>query len=253
MYPERNLLLTIEYDGTYFSGWQRQPNVPTVQGEVEAVLSTLCQKEIQINGAGRTDAGVHAYGQRANFSGQFGIPTDRLAGAANNLLWGRGGHIRIVKAEEVPPDFHARFNAGGKTYLYKISNSREPDIFLRNYRYHVSRPLCLEDMREGAEGLVGTHDFKSFQASGGEERETTVRTIYDLKVTKPEPGEILLSVTGDGFLYNMVRIIAGTLVDIGLGKIPSEKIRDILNSGQRAQAGHTAPPEGLYLAEVYYS
>ncbi len=220
---ERNFLLTIEYDGTGFFGWQRQANVPTVQGTLEKAISAVCGREVLINGTSRTDAGVHAYGQRASFKGEFGIPTDRLALAVNNRLAGgaRGKTevppIRITQVQEMPLDFHARFDAKGKTYVYKIRNSEYTDLFRRNYCYQITAPLDDEAMRLAARQIEGTHDFQSFQSSGGTPRETTVRTIYRLEVLR-SGDEVNLLVTGDGFLYNMVRIITGTLVEVGLGK-----------------------------------
>lgn len=254
---ERNFLLTIEYDGTGFFGWQRQPGIPTVQGTVEKAISAVCGREVQINGTSRTDAGVHAYGQRASFKGEFGIPTDRLALAVNNRLAGsmRGKTevppIRITQVKEMPFDFHARFDAKGKTYLYKIRNSRHTDLFQRNYCYQITEPLDDESMRIAASQVVGTHDFKCFQSSGGTPRETTVRTIYKLEVLRCG-NDVQLVVTGDGFLYNMVRIIAGTLVEVGLGKRKPMSLLSVIKSLDRQNAGHTAPPQGLYLAEVYY-
>ncbi|MCR5481748.1 MAG: tRNA pseudouridine synthase A [Clostridia bacterium] len=298
----RNLLLTIEYDGTEFCGWQRQPDKRTVQGEIERVLSVICAQDIKVNGTSRTDAGVHALGQRASFGGDFGIPTDRIAGAANNLLnggrsAGKAGDVRITEVREMPEEFHARYDAKGKKYIYKIRNAAVPDTFRRNYCYQIARPLDIEKMCSAAEFVRGTHDFKCFQAAGGEEKETTVRTIYDIcifengklltkhaslaarrrflksakRITKkdgillsereisgtlqeefPSEKEIEIHVAGDGFLYNMVRIIVGTLVDVGLGKIEPEDVEKIIEGKDRQAAGHTAPPQGLYLAEVYY-
>ena len=159
--------------------------------------------------------------------------------------------MRIVEAEEKPPEFHARFDARGKTYIYKIRNTQTIDIFQRNYVYHVAEPLDTDAMRQAAKLLAGTHDFKSFEASGSTPREATVRTIYRLELLQNE--DLLeLHVTGDGFLYNMVRILAGTLVDVGRGRICPEQITEILDAKDRQAAGHTAPPFGLYLAKVYY-
>lgn len=256
-HPQRNLLLTIEYDGTGFSGWQRQPDRRTVQGELERVLTSICGREIKIDGTSRTDAGVHAYGQRASFRGEFGIPTDKLAMVANHRMAGgkRGrsalGPIRITQVQEVPMDFHARFNARGKTYIYRLCNSPEQDVFHRNYCYQIGQPLDIEAMKEAAKEIEGTHDFQCFQASGGEERVTTVRTIYKLDI-RPDGKNVDIFVTGDGFLYNMVRIITGTLVEVGLGKMAPDQLAQIIKSGDRQEAGHTAPPQGLYLAKVYY-
>lgn len=256
-YEERNLLLTIEYDGTGFSGWQRQPDRKTVQGELERVLTSVCGREIKIDGTSRTDAGVHAYGQRASFKGEFGIPTDKLAMVVNHRLAGgkRGktasGPIRITQVREMPEDFHARFDAKGKTYIYRLRNSQEADVFCRNYCYRVGQALDLDAMKAAARRIEGTHDFQCFQAAGGEERLTTVRTVY--KVDIRSNGEnIDIFVTGDGFLYNMVRIITGTLVEVGLGKKEPESVEGMIKSRDRQTAGHTAPPQGLYLAQVYY-
>ena len=202
----RNILLTLEYDGTGFHGWQRQPAARTVQGELERVLSILCGCDIAVNGTSRTDAGVHALGQRASFSGDFTKPAER---------------------------------------------SGDTDIFRRNYCWQIDRCLDAEAMSKAAGHIAGTHDFACFQASGGQERETTVRTIYSLDVCRNDE-EIEISVTGDGFLYNMVRIITGTLVEVGKGRMAPEYIEEIISSKDRTKAGPTAPPQGLYLAEVYY-
>lgn len=254
---KKNILLTIEYDGSEFCGWQIQPNVRTAQGELEKVLSKLCNEQISVNGTSRTDAGVHALGQRASFRGDFGIPTERIALAANNLLSGgmnalnRVGDIRIVRAEEVPWDFHARFNAKGKMYRYVIRNTDEVDIFRRNYCYQIRELLDLESMKKAAKYILGTHDFQCFQAAGGQKRETTVRTVYSLDISK-DGDNIQIDIKGDGFLYNMVRIIVGTLVEVGEKKISPEEIKKIIESKDRQNAGHTAPAAGLYLMEVYY-
>ena len=253
----KNILLTIEYDGTDFKGWQRQPEVRTVQGELERVLSYACKEEITINGTSRTDAGVHALGQRATFNMTSGLPVDKLPKVVNNLLCGGMhslhpvGDVRIVEAREVDSDFHARFDSKGKTYIYKIYNSRRKDPFHRNGCYFVDKELNVEAMQQAAKHIVGTHDFKCFQAAGGEEKETTVRTIYSLDV-KREGENVVIEVAGDGFLYNMVRIITGTLVEVGLGKKKPEDLAAIIDSKDRRKAGHTAPAEGLYLVEVYY-
>ena len=254
---ERNILLTIEYDGSCFSGWQRQPQVRTVQGELERVLSRVCNTEIKINGTSRTDAGVHALGQRASFKGTFGIPTPKLMLAANNLLAGgmhnrKGvGDVRILSAEEKEDGFHARFDSKGKTYRYIIRNAPDVDIFRRNYCYQIRQPLDTEAMKEAAGFIEGTHDFKCFQAAGGQERETTVRTIHSIDIYRQED-DVIIEVTGDGFLYNMVRIIVGTLTEVGLGKRKAQELPKIIESRDRQNAGHTAPADGLYLVEIYY-
>ena len=261
----RTILLTIAYDGTDFYGWQVQPDRPTVQGEIEKALRRVTGQEISISGTGRTDRGVHAYGQCATFRIGDGIPTDRIAYALNNSL---PGGIRIVSAEEKPDGFHARFDAKGKTYRYRLllDAPREADaplLFLKDYVYPVKQPLDTAAMREAAAAMEGTHDFACFQAAGGEERETTVRTVHRVELTErflaegffPEEQEahvLDIDVTGDGFLYNMVRIMAGTLVDVGSGRISAAEIPAIIDSLDRTKAGHTAPPQGLYLMRVYF-
>lgn len=257
---ERNILLTIEYDGSDFSGWQRQPEALTVQGVVEEALSRAMGREVLINGTSRTDAGVHALGQRASFKGDFGIPTEKIMPVVNSLLAGRSGGIgkmgrvgavRIVNVEEKDADFHARFDSKGKLYRYIVRNSEDVDIFQRKYSYQITDELDVDAMNKAAEYIVGTHDFACFQAAGSNERETTVRTIYSLNV-KRQGDNIVIEVSGDGFLYNMVRIITGTLVEVGLGRRKPKELEYIIESKDRQKAGHTAPPFGLYLVEVYY-
>jgi len=254
---KRNLLLTIEYDGSEFSGWQRQPERRTVQGELEKVLSKVCGVPVQINGTSRTDAGVHALGQRASFKLESGIPTDRIKLAANNILAGgknlasQVGDVRILEVEEKDLEFHARFDSKGKKYRYVIYNGYDQDIFRRKYCYQVSQTLDIEAMKSAAEHIVGTHDFACFQSAGGQERETTVRTVYSLDVFT-NGSDVIIEIAGDGFLYNMVRIITGTLVEVGLGKRNPDELVGIIESTDRTKAGHKAPAEGLYLVEVYY-
>lgn len=267
----KNVLLTIAYDGTDFCGWQKQPGQRSAQGEVERALSIVCARPIRINGTSRTDAGVHAYGQRANFIEDFSIPIEKIPMVANGIFASAAseknrkasGDVAILAAEEVPADFHARFNALGKKYIYRINNSQKPDPFQRNYCYQIGRDLDLDAMKQAVAHLVGTRDFKCFQAAGGKELETTVRTVYSAGISEQgnvksgrtasdSEKNIEFEIIGDGFLYNMVRIIAGTLVDIGLGKKSPDELPEIMDSKDRRLAGHTAPPQGLYLAEVYY-
>ena len=276
---DKNVLLTIAYDGSGFHGWQRQPAQRTVQGHLEKVMSGVFRRQILLNGTSRTDAGVHALGQRATFRAPSGIPTEKIPLVVNNALAGAenaGGYakppVRILKAEDAAEDFHARFNCKGKTYIYRItagtgadSRSKLSLVFDRNYTYHLAERLDVEAMNEASGYLVGTRDFKSFEASGGNPRETTVRTITRGEVYLTEtPGgmknggeegrlqSIEFMVTGDGFLYNMVRIITGTLVEVGRGRRKPEEMKSIILAEKRSAAGHTAPPGGLYLAEVYY-
>ena len=251
----KNILLTIEYDGTGFSGWQRQPGLRTVQGELERVLSILCAQEIRIDGTGRTDAGVHALGQCASFEADFGIPVERIPRAANDLLAPDRlveGDVRILSAEEKEPGFHARHSAVGKTYVYRIFNSKDMPVFLRNYRYHVRKPLAVEAMRRAASRFPGKKDFRSFMTDASAFEGSTEKIIYDARVLE-NGEEIVFSVTGSGFLYNMVRIMTGTLVDVGLGRIAPDEMDGIIASLDRSAAGHTAPPQGLYMKQVYFN
>lgn len=268
---ERNILLTIAYDGSRFHGWQKQAGVPTVQGHLEQTLSRLFDRQIQLSGTSRTDAGVHALGQRASFRTDVNIPIERLARVCNNALCGREegsfalSPVRILEAQEMPQDFHARFDSRGKKYIYRLLPGGIIDIFRRDYVYHVREALDTEAMQAAAQRLVGTHDFKSFESAGGNPRETTVRTIFEARVTEPgragngagadlplREDELWIEISGDGFLYNMVRIITGTLVEIGQGKRAPEEMSRIIEAADRQAAGHTAPPYGLYLAEVFY-
>lgn len=249
----KNVLMTIEYDGTGFSGWQIQPESRTVQGEVQKALKKICGQDIKAEGTSRTDAGVHALGQRASFKGDFGIPVERIARVMNSLL---PGDIKIKEAKEMPLDFHARFDAKGKKYIYRIINCAEKNVFKRNFYYYYDRPLDVNRMRKAASYLVGTHDFASFMAMGSTPQETTVRTLYSYDVEeRTDRGgekEFELTVKGDGFLYNMVRIMTGTIIDAGRGAIEPEEVPEIICAGDRSRAGRTAPARGLYLAEVYY-
>lgn len=261
---EKNILLTIEYDGTGFSGWQRQPGRRTVQGVLEDLLTEIVYggKRVTIDGTSRTDAGVHALGQRATFQADIKMPVENLMKVMNDRLSGRpesrseNEDIRIVGCEEVPDGFHARRSANGKMYRYSIRNAASMPVFFRDQRYLVTKPLDIERMREAAEYIKGTHDFACFQAAGGEPGKTTVRTVTKLDITAKEAEgggtDIDIEIAGDGFLYNMVRIITGTLVEVGEGKTRPEELQEIIDSGNRENAGHTAPPQGLTLVEVYY-
>ena len=261
---EKNVLLTIEYDGTGFSGWQRQPDARTAQGVIEQTLSDIIGEPTTVDGVSRTDAGVHARDQKATFKADLKVPVENLARVMNDRLQGRpesraeNDDIRIVSAEEVPAEFNARHDSKGKTYRYSIRNADSMPVFDRNFRYFVKPELDVGRMREAAEFIKGEHDFVCFQAAGGEPGKTTVRTIWDIKITEQELAgiktgrDIFIDISGDGFLYNMVRIITGTLVEVGLGKRAPEDIKAIIESRDRSQAGHTAPPQGLCLMKVYY-
>ncbi len=252
---EKNILLTIAYDGTGFSGWQRQPHGRTVCGELEGHLSALCGFPVALFGASRTDAGVHARGQAASFSGRMGIPAAGIQRALNNALsqnrLEQTGEIRILSALEKPPGFHARYDAKGKRYTYRIRNAPRTDLFLRHYCYQVTEPLDAEAMDKAAAFLVGEQDFRCFLSAGGNPQKTTVRRIDGCRVERLGE-DVVLTVSGNGFLYHMVRNIAGTLAEIGAGKRPPGEMKRILESRDRARAGPTAPPQGLYLEEVFY-
>lgn len=254
----KNVLIKIEYDGTNFSGWQIQPEVRTVQGEIEHVLKYIAGEDVHIHGTSRTDAGVHALGQCASFEWKSNMPVEKLAevmnrrfGAGGEGRSGAPGDVRIISAEQVSEDFHARYSCKGKTYRYVID--KRGDIFRRNisYQYPGAEDLDIEEMRKAASYIVGTHDFKCFESSGSTPRESTVRTVSDLDIFEDDES-IIIEVTGDGFLYNMVRIIVGTLVEAGAGKRTPGSVRDAIESRDRGKSGFTAPPQGLYLKEIYF-
>lgn len=243
----RNIKLTIEYDGTAYHGWQSQTNAIAVQDIVTAAVNKLTGESCSITGSSRTDTGVHAIGFVGNFFTEAAIPADKFAFALNTIL---PEDITIKKSEEVSRDFHARFSANGKTYRYLIYNSTFPSALLRHRAFHVFYPLDVDAMNRAASHFTGTHDFIAFSAAGGSVK-TTVRTITRAEVVRK--GELIeFTVTGDGFLYNMVRIIAGTLVEVGFGKISPDAISEIIAGLDRRKAGRTAPANGLYLVEVYY-
>ncbi|MCL6476863.1 MAG: tRNA pseudouridine(38-40) synthase TruA [Peptococcaceae bacterium] len=246
----RNIKLTIAYDGTDYHGFQEQKRtgLPTVQEELEKCLSSLAGRRVQVIGAGRTDAGVHARGQVVNFdAGGWDIPTDRITLALNGVL---PKDIVALDAGDVPDGFHARFSAKSKEYRYSVHNSRTPDPFLRRYSYFYPCHLDTGAMAAAAEYLRGRHDFAAFNA-GGTPVKSTVRTLYDIRVVRS--GEMIdLILLGDGFLHHMVRIITGTILEVGRKKYPPEEILEILASGDRTRAGPTAPPQGLCLMKVFY-
>lgn len=252
----KNILLKISYDGSSFSGWQVQPDKRTVQGDLEKALSHVFSREIGIQGTSRTDRGVHGLGQCATFKIDINLPTEKIPMIINNHLRGRSlvaPDLEVISAQEVPEDFHPRFAAVGKRYIYKILQGQKADIFKRNYFYQIDKSLDLSLMEKAAKDLVGKQDFKSFMAAGSNIVDDTVRTIYkaDFYKDKADPNLLTFEIIGDGFLYNMVRIIVGSLVDIGLGKdLPTMKA--IIEGKERRLAGHTAPPGGLYLDQIFF-
>ncbi len=243
----KRILITIEYDGTAYSGWQRQPNQKTVQGEIEEAIFRSIGERVEIFGSGRTDAGVHAFHQTAHFDLKAPVPISKLAEVLNNAL---PYDIAIKNAVEVESDFHARFSIKKKQYQYKIYNSPTKDVFLANRMGWIKKTLDIEKMQEVGKMLVGTHDFHGF-CSANTSVEDFVRTIYDITVEKNEDF-IYVTITGSGFLYNMVRIIVGTLVDYSLGKLTKDDIEKALNQGLRSHSGQTMPAHGLYLKDTFY-
>ncbi len=247
----RNIKLTIAYDGTNYHGFQEQRStgLVTIQEVLEKCLRRLAGREIRVTGAGRTDAGVHARGQVVNFDAAgWNIPAERIVLALNGML---PRDIAALEAEEVGPEFHARYSALAKTYRYTIYNSRIPSPFWRLYSHFVPRPLDVEAMEKAAQKLVGTHDFASFQAAGSPIK-NTVRTLFSADVCREGKELIHLTFRGNGFLYNMVRIMVGTLIEVGLGKRDPDDMEAILAARDRTRAGPTAPPEGLCLERVEY-
>ncbi len=243
----KRILLTIEYDGTGYCGWQKQPNQKTVQGEIEDAILRSIGERVEIFGSGRTDAGVHGLNQTAHFDLKAPVPISKMAEVLNNAL---PSDISIKKAVIVDDDFHARFSIKKKQYLYKIYNSKDKDVFLANRAAWIKKELDIDKMREAAQMLVGTHDFHGY-CSANTSVENFVRTIYEINLEKVDDF-ILISVTGSGFLYNMVRIIVGTLVDYALDKISKEDIETALSQGLRCHSGQTMPACGLYLKETFY-
>lgn len=243
----KRILLTLEYDGTNYSGWQRQYNGLAVQQVLEEALSAACREKIAVTGASRTDAGVHALGQAAHFDTNCGIPPEKFPFVLNTML---PPDIRVHTGRQVPPDFHARFMTGGKRYTYRIINSRHGSALKRNTHVHVPVPLDEAAMDRAAETLLGEHDFAAFQASGGTAK-TTVRTIRAVSLVR-QGDEIILTIEGNAFLYNMVRIIAGTLIEIGLHKRGEDAFQEAFCTLNRLSLGVTAPPHGLELTEVFY-
>lgn len=241
------VFLKIAYDGTLYHGWQSQDGQRTVQGTIEECLLALTKSQIELIGASRTDAGVHALGNVAVFDTDFSIPADRYSYALNDML---PGDIRILESSEVSPSFNPRFDAIKKTYEYRVYNGPVLLPTERLYAYHYRGNIDVDPMNDGAKCLLGEHDFTSLSSVHAQVK-TKVRTIYDCSVKK-ERDFIILTITGNGFLYNMVRIIAGTLLEVGIGRLSSSDIFSIIEAKDRAKAGRTLPPEGLKLVEIEY-
>ena len=244
---QKRILLTVSYDGTAYVGWQYQDNGPSIQDEIEQALQKALGTFVRVTGASRTDAGVHALGQRAHFDTCSSIPPEKYPFVLNRYL---PEDIRVTEARQVPGDFHARFQAVGKMYTYRIHNAPHASAILRNCTAHVPVQLDESAMRRCALPLIGTHDFIAFCAAGGQAK-TSVRTIDFFDVQRQDT-EVTLRVHGNGFLYNMVRIIAGTLIDVGHGRLPEDCIARALESKNRLDLGVTAPACGLELTRVEY-
>lgn len=246
-YTMKNFKIIIQYEGARFQGWQRQTSTDnTIQGKIEAILSKMCNVPVEINGAGRTDSGVHAEGQVANFK----INTDKTPEEIMNYLnMYLPEDVAVISITEVDDRFHARLNAKGKHYRYRLRTTATPDVFSRKYVHVQETALDVEAMKAAAKKLSGKHDFKAF-TSNHRTKKSTVRTI-DIKI-KETDDEIILDYTGDGFLYHMVRILTGTLIEVGEGKRTPESMEDIFAAGERADAGALVPAKGLTLVEVYY-
>ena len=240
-------MLTVAYDGTDYHGWQYQNNGKTIEGELNKALSSLLQKNIEVIGASRTDAGVHAMCNVAVFDTDAGIPAEKYSYALNQML---PDDIRVRKSMEVPADFHPRKTDTIKTYEYRIDCEEFADPLKTRYAYFTYVPLDASKMQEAAFHLIGTYDFKSF-CSVNTTATTTVRTIYDIQVIR-DGVDIIVRITGNGFLYNMVRIIVGTLMDVGRGKYEPSKVKEILEATDRTAAGPTVPACGLMLKELRF-
>ncbi|NYB74200.1 tRNA pseudouridine(38-40) synthase TruA [Sedimentibacter hydroxybenzoicus DSM 7310] len=244
----RNIKLKISYDGTQYHGWQTQLNRATVQETIEQAICVVMKQKVNLTGSGRTDSGVHALGQVANFTADTNIPEEKIKIALNSIL---PNDIRVIDSVDIPIEFNSRFDAHDKTYMYQIYNDNVWSPFYSRYSYFVPVGLEIDKMVEAAKHLVGTHDFKGFMAAGSDVK-TSIRTVYETKLIK-ENQLIKFYINGNGFLYNMVRIIAGTLIDIGKGTKSINCIEEAIINKDRTLLGQTAPAQGLFLMNVNYN
>ncbi|NCO32800.1 MAG: tRNA pseudouridine(38-40) synthase TruA [Armatimonadetes bacterium] len=244
----RHFKLTVEYEGTKFAGFQWQKDQRTVQGELEKTIAKVMQEPIRILGAGRTDAGVHATGQVIKFQTCNGIPVDRIPYALNAEM---PSDIRIRRAEKTSAEFHPRYDAKSRRYAYLIDNKRFPSVLLRRVATHVPQRLDADRMQLAADYLVGTHNFASFEAAGSDRTGSSVRDLTLFRVRR-DGSRIRMGVVANAFLYKMVRNMVGTLIQVGMGRVPSEHVGEIIESCNRKMAGPTAPPQGLCLVKVSY-
>jgi tRNA pseudouridine38-40 synthase len=243
----KNIKIVIEYDGTRYCGWQRQKNGVSIQETIEKAIEKVTGEKTEIIGSSRTDAGVHAKGQVANFLTSSTVPPEKICYAINSFL---PDDIVILSSQEVPLDFHSRYSSKGKKYSYTILNRKIPSALLKNYSAHIPYELNIEDMIRASKYFLGEHDFSAFKSTGSSVK-GNVRTIKRLELIKDED-IIKMFIEANGFLYNMVRIIAGTLIEVGKGRIKPDDIPFIIDSRDRKKAGPTAPAQGLCLEKVYY-
>lgn len=244
----RNLKMTIEYDGTRYKGWQKQKgDISTIQDKIEKVLSKMTGEDIQVIGCGRTDSGVHAENYVANFNTNSDLSVETMINYLYEFL---PEDIVVKEMKDTSERFHARYNVKSKTYVYRINNNAFRNVFIRKYAYHTDAKLDLQKMRDAAKPLIGTHDFQSF-TSLKPKTKSTLRTINYINISENE-GIIEIEVNGNGFLWNMVRIIAGTLIEAGTGKLNSKDVERILNEKKRSESGPIAQAKGLTLKEVNY-
>lgn len=244
----RNIRLLLQYEGGRYQGWQRQQSTDnTIQGKLETLLGRMCGEAIELSGSGRTDAGVHALGQVANFHTECQMPVEEMLAYINRYL---PEDIAVVEIAEASPRFHSRLGAKGKRYEYRVINSEVPDVFRRRYALEVPERLDVDAMRRAAGFLVGEHDFKSF-TSAKRGRKSTVRRVDEIGIVK-EGNVITFSFRGSGFLYHMIRILMGTLLEVGMGKRAPESMAGILAARDREQAGPLVPAKGLVLVEVFF-
>jgi tRNA pseudouridine38-40 synthase len=245
---DQNFKIVVEYDGTAYHGWQRQKRDPSIQGALEHALARMTDQTLTVNGSGRTDAGVHALGQVASFRCRTRLGPLELLKGLNSLL---PADIAVRACETMPLDFHARFDARWKTYQYRVLNRPVRPALERHRVWHIYRPLDLAAMRAALPHIIGTHDFRAFENTGSP-RSTTVRTVRQADLWAAEDGRVCFDVSANGFLKFMVRNLMGTLVAVGLGRLPPQEVQAIRQSGDRRRAGAAAPPEGLYLLHVTY-
>lgn len=248
----RNIKMLIEYDGSKYKGWQKlgeanESNNMTIQGKLESVLSIMAGEDISVIGCGRTDAGVHALNYTANFHTNSNLTTEKMAEYLYKYL---PEDIQVKSIKDCSERFHSRYNALSKTYIYRINNKSRINLFTRKYEYTVAEALNIDKIKKAASYLIGTHDFQSFTTLKSKKK-STVKTIYSINITKTDD-LIEIEIKGNSFLWNMVRIICGTLIEVGKGVLEPESIKDILNQKKRQEAGPNAPAHALFLKDVEY-